>query len=263
MSLPCAVVYVTGASRGLGIAIMGKLLENGVGVLTLQRTCTPQLRSLEELYQNMLINVTGSVTKALDNKVAVSKAIERFGHLDAAVLNAGIAVMGTLATVELSEWRTQFEVNVFGMVARVVAALPALRESKLPGGGRLVLMSSLVSTVAPEGLAAYSASKAAVDSLARSLKNEEPSITAVSIHPGMVATDMVREFVQNGKENIPAAMYNWFDAGMNAERSGATDTDASVPPEVPAKTIAWLAFNAPQELNGRFVCSYDEEVAEL
>ncbi|KAH7098447.1 NAD(P)-binding protein [Auriculariales sp. MPI-PUGE-AT-0066] len=257
-----ATVYVTGASRGLGLAIVEKLLGDGVNVVTLQRTHSTELKALEKKYSNTLVNIIGSVTDTSDNETAVSKALERFGRLDAVVLNAGMGVMGTAANTELPDWKAQFEVNFFGVVAGMLAAVPALRESKLTGGGRVIISGSVGGDLAPPGLAAYAASKAAVNSLARSLKNEEPSITAVSVHPGLVATDMVRELLRDGKEKVPAPIYNYFEAGMNAEKSGVTGGHASVPPEVPAKTFAWLALNAPKELNGKFVTYNDEEVAK-
>lgn len=98
------------------------------------------------------------------------------------ILNAGIGVMGTVASGVLADWSRQFEVNVFSLVATLQAALPALRESKRSGGGRVIITSSAGSVAAPPGLAAYAAAKAAVNSIAHSLKNEEPSIISVAIH---------------------------------------------------------------------------------
>ncbi|KAH7105871.1 NAD(P)-binding protein [Auriculariales sp. MPI-PUGE-AT-0066] len=263
MSSSNAVIFITGASRGLGLAIAEKLLEDGNSVVTLQRSETDELKSLSNQYPNTLINKTGSAAEQPDIELAVAAALQAFGRLDAVVLNAGTSIMGTLADTDMKEWHSQFHLNFFGVVAVLLATLPALRESKRPGGGRVIFSSSQGGVTAPAGLAAYAAAKAAMNSLARSLKNEEPNITAVAVHPGMVATDMVRELVAMGKEKLPAPIYNYFAAGMDAEKSGATGIHASVPPEVPAKTFAWLALNAPKELNGLFVNYCDEQVTKL
>ena len=73
---------------------------------------------------------------------------------------------------------------------------------------------------------------------------------------------MIRTLLSDGKETVPASTYDFFEAGMNAEASGVTGHAASVPPEEPAKTFAWLALNAPEELNGKFYDYRADEVAK-
>jgi len=74
---------------------------------------------------------------------------------------------------------------------------------------------------------------------------------------------MTRELVRDGKDKVPASTHGYFAAGLNAESSGVTGIHASVSPEVPAKTFAWLALNAPQELNGNFYVYCQPEITKL
>jgi NAD(P)-dependent dehydrogenase (short-subunit alcohol dehydrogenase family) len=96
---------------------------------------------------------------------AISDTVAKFGHLDAVVLSAGIGVMGSIANGMPSDWPKLFSVNLFGMVTTLNSAIPHLRES--PKTGRIVLMSSGLGVSPLPGLAAYSAAKAAVNSLVR------------------------------------------------------------------------------------------------
>jgi len=110
----------------------------------------------------------------------IAQIIAKFKRLDAVVLNAGVGVIGDVATGALADWQTQFNVGVFSAVSALHAAIPHLRSS--PNGGRIIFVSSGLSTSPLPSGAAYAAAKAAVNSIARSLKIEEPSITTMSVH---------------------------------------------------------------------------------
>lgn len=87
---PSPVLIVTGASRGLGLAIAQRLLSSHAArLVTLQRTITPALRQLEQQYPDRVLNVAGDVAKPEDNARAVAAAVERWGALNGLVLNAG------------------------------------------------------------------------------------------------------------------------------------------------------------------------------
>lgn len=88
--MPSPVLILTGASRGLGLAIAQRLLSaHGARLVTLQRTITPDLSQLAETYPERLVNVSGDVAKPEDNVKAVRAAIDSFGQLNGLVLNAG------------------------------------------------------------------------------------------------------------------------------------------------------------------------------
>lgn len=89
--MPSPVVILTGASRGLGLAIARSLLAvHGARVATLQRTLTPELEALAgEFGADRILNISGSVAKPEDNVKVVDAAVAKWGQLDSVILNAG------------------------------------------------------------------------------------------------------------------------------------------------------------------------------
>lgn len=84
------VIIVSGASRGLGLAIARILLSvHGANIATLQRTLTPELKALSEQYPDRVLNVAGDVAKPEDNAKVVDEAVKKWGVLNGLVLNAG------------------------------------------------------------------------------------------------------------------------------------------------------------------------------
>lgn len=84
------VVIVTGASRGLGLAIARTLLAtHNANIATLQRTLTPELKSLVEQYPGRVITVSGDVSKPEDNALVVEETMAKWGRLNGLILNAG------------------------------------------------------------------------------------------------------------------------------------------------------------------------------
>jgi NAD(P)-dependent dehydrogenase (short-subunit alcohol dehydrogenase family) len=154
---------VTGCSSGLGRALATALAEDGESLLATARR--PQ--AIEDLaaYPNV-------VTAALDVHDpqachdAVALAAQCFGGVDVLVSNAGYGQFGAAEEVSHDELLQQFDTNVFGPWRLVREVLPLWREQ---GSGHAVFVSSIASMVAMPGMAAYAASKAALEALAQSL----------------------------------------------------------------------------------------------
>jgi NAD(P)-dependent dehydrogenase (short-subunit alcohol dehydrogenase family) len=125
---------------------------------------------------------------------ALALALKTYQHIDALVLNAGtLDPLGSIlapGAAPARAWRTHFDVNVFSLVTALQAAAPALRASAY--GGRVVFTSSGAAVGAIAGWAPYNASKAALNSLCRTVANEEPALTFVAVRPGMVDTSVIR-----------------------------------------------------------------------
>jgi len=175
-------VLVTGAGRGIGLAITRHMSERGWDVYATARSAD-DLRDLGRLshVHPLQLDIT--------DRSAVAKLPEQLpARLDGVVNNAGIIVQGPVETVPLEDLSRQLEVNVTAQIAVLQAVLPKLREAR----GRVVFMSSVSGLITLPGTGAYSASKYALESLADALRMElRPWRIPVSlIEPGPTRTDM-------------------------------------------------------------------------
>ena len=154
--------------------------------------------------------------------------------LDAAVLNAGIALSCPLEFVPLDELRRQLEVNVVGQVALLQAVLPALRASR----GRIVLMGSVSGRLALPFLGPYAASKFALEAVADALRGEvAPFGVRVSlVEPGSIATPMWRKGGERAAQLAPEAL-ELYGGAIGALRAWAEKRGAVTPPEEVARTV--------------------------
>ncbi|OKP08292.1 hypothetical protein PENSUB_5659 [Penicillium subrubescens] len=235
-------IIVTGASRGIGLAIAKYLLTapQAHNVVVVARSVEP-LEKLKEQYSKQVEVVNGDLADFSLAQKAVDAAIKSFGQLDGVVLNHGIlGQVGKIAAADVDQWKKDFDVNFFSLVAFAKAALPALRQSK----GKIIFTSSGAAVSGYPGWGLYGATKAAMNHFAMSLGNEEPDITSVAIRPGMVDTEMQRELREDHATNLDAEMHSKF--------AGAHKDGKLVKPEQPGHVMAKLVLDAPKDLSGRF-----------
>lgn len=175
-------VLVTGAGRGIGLAITQHMSRRGWDVYATARTDTA-LSSLDRLpnVYALRLDVTdrASIAKLPDELPAA---------LNGVVNNAGIIVNGPVEGLSLDDLSRQLDVNVTAQIGVTQAVLPKIREVR----GRIVFISSVSGLITTPGTGAYSASKYAVESLADALRMElRPWRIPVSlVEPGPIRTDM-------------------------------------------------------------------------
>ncbi|EJD41361.1 NAD(P)-binding protein [Auricularia subglabra TFB-10046 SS5] len=238
-------VLVTGASKGIGLAVAEILLRDGAQVVAVQRSVTAGLAALQQKYTDTLRVVQGSFT----DEDIIRRAVAAFGGLDSAVFNGGVnEPFGALATLPPDGWQGMFETNVFGVVRALRIVLPELRGAA--AGARVVLVSSDAANHGIPTMGAYAASKAALNSINRTLAAEEQSIVSVAVHPGVVRTDMYTAFTVEAKAFAPPELLQMAEA-------------SAVEPVEPGRVIAALALRAPKELSGKYIHWNGEEVAGL
>ncbi len=188
------VVIVTGGTRGLGLAIVAELLERGYSVATCGRTISPEIERLQQspategrLYWHLC--QIGDEKEEKDFFEAILQWAGR-DNLFGLVNNAGIAGEGVLATFPNIDTARIINVNLLGAIRMARLMLQALLVSNQHG--RIINISSIIGSRGFTGLAAYSASKAGMDGLTRSLAREvgRRDITVNSISPGYLDTEM-------------------------------------------------------------------------
>lgn len=235
-------IILTGASRGIGLAIAHYLLARSHNLVLVARSEAP-LRDLEKEYKNQVAVLAGDLADFSLGDKAVALARENFaGKLDGLIVNHGVLdPVKRVTNSSADEWRAAFDVNFFSAVALSQAALPALRESK----GKILFTSSGAASNAYPTWGAYGAAKAAVNHLAMTLGAEEKEITTVSVRPGVVDTEMQRDI----REKHNKAM-DEQDAARFAELKA---TGGLLKPEQPGHVMAKLVLDAPKELSGKFL----------
>ena len=176
---------ITGASRGIGAAIADALAPTHT--LLLAGRPSPALQATADRL--------GATTLALDvtDTDAIPAVAAAISELDVLVHNAGVSFPGRVAESTVDQWRTTFDVNVFGAVAVTLALLPALRHAE----GQVVFINSGSGRTASENMASYSASKFALRAFADSLRLSEPTLRVTTVYPGRTDTDMQRELVSS------------------------------------------------------------------
>jgi short-subunit dehydrogenase len=191
------VVLITGASAGIGEALAREYASQGANLVLLARRHEKLAKisaDIDPTGQRVLA-LSCDVTKDSDLENAVSLAHEKFARIDVAIANAGWSLKGNLETLNLDDYRRQWETNVFGVLRTIYATLDDLKQTQ----GRLAIIGSVKSYIALKGDSAYSSSKFALRGLCEALTGELApyGISVTLICPGYVATE-IRQIDQQG-----------------------------------------------------------------
>ena len=188
------VAVVTGASKGIGAGIAKRLAAEGAAVVV-------NYSSSKEGADKVVDEITkrGGKAIAVQADVAKKKDIDRlfaetkkaFGRLDILVNNAGVFEFLPLEQVTEEHFHRHFDINVLGLLLAIQEATKYFG----PEGGSVINISSSASVSAPAVASVYSATKAAVDTITKSLAKElgPRKVRVNAINPGMVETEGVRE----------------------------------------------------------------------
>ena len=186
------IVWITGASSGLGRAMALEFARQGASVAVTAR----RMDLLEQLV--LEIESSGGKAKAFFCDVmnttsiedCVNNIIAHFGKLDVAIANAGGGVFGKIEDLTEADWHRQLTWNVTGLALTVKYSLPHLRQTR----GRVVLLGSIAAFVPNPMIGAYGASKAAVHNIGETLQVEllGSGVTCTTIHPGFVDSNIAR-----------------------------------------------------------------------
>jgi len=186
------VVWITGASSGIGRALALELARQGASVALSARRGEEIAAVAAEIEAagGRAIAVGCDVTDEGAVTQAVAGVVDQLGSLDIAIANAGIGVSGKVADLTAAHWRRQFEVNVVGAASTARASLPHLQKS----GGQVVLIGSTMAYLTMPGQGAYAASKYALRALGQTLSMElhGSPVVCTTIHPAFVDSDIAR-----------------------------------------------------------------------
>jgi len=185
-----STALITGASRGLGLALALRLVADGWRVVVDARTADDLAASYSGFDPAQVVAVAGDVASE-EHRLALRRAVTALGGLDVIVHNAsrlGPSPQPSLDTYPLDVFRDVYAVNVFAPLRLTQLLLPHLRP-----GGRIVFVTSDASVEAYEGWGGYGSSKAALDHIAAVLAVEHPEFAVYAVDPGDMNTRMHQE----------------------------------------------------------------------
>ncbi|HEX3642621.1 MAG TPA: SDR family oxidoreductase, partial [Ktedonobacteraceae bacterium] len=233
MDIRDKVVLITGASAGIGLATVHHFAAAGAKLALVARSADVLTHLAEELQGQGVeaVALPADVSDQDQVRRVIEETVQHFGRLDVVINNAGQAAAGTIADLNPDDFRKILDLNVFGPLAAMQAVIPIMREQ---GGGLIINVSSMVSKMHIPGLAAYAATKAALNMLSDTAREELASehIRVITIYPRLTTTD----FGKNSLGNRGAHQEG------RQRSSGPVDT-----PEFVAEKILAAALHEPDE----------------
>ena len=189
---------ISGGSRGLGLAVVERLLDRGDCVATFSRSGSAALAALASLHADRLHAERIDAADADAIRGFVARVAARFGGVDHCIANAAVAHEGVVATVRDDEIDAMLDVNLRGSIVlvrecvRQMLVRPVGDERAAAGGPSVVVVSSVVASRGSPGLAVYAATKAGLEGFARSLARElgPRGIRVNAVAPGFLETDL-------------------------------------------------------------------------
>lgn len=224
------IVLVTGGASGIGRASAEELLRRGASVAVLDRS-----GEVPEGAAALVSDITdtAAVTRAIDGYCA------EMGRLDVLVNNAGIGFVGGIEAGDEDDWRRVFDINVFGQMRVIRAALPWLRRSH---AASVIVMSSCSALNGIPDRVLYSASKGAVQSMMLALAADlvAEGIVVNAIAPGTVDTPFMSEIIARAED----------PAGLRASYDARQPTGRMLNPAEIGHAVAYLASPVARSTTG-------------
>ncbi|WP_338984366.1 SDR family oxidoreductase [Spiroplasma endosymbiont of Diplazon laetatorius] len=215
------VWFITGASQGLGFELVKKLVEQGFKVAATSRTPEKILKTIKS---DNLLALKADVTVQSEMDKAVKETVDKFGQLDVLVTNAAYTRLWTFEESSEEDIRKSMDVNFYGAINTVRAALPYFREQK---SGHIFITSANWGYAGFPYSTVFGAPKFALDGWAESVSHElKPlGITISSLKNGGFRSDFFRKEIMSGKGQFKEYKFGrdqWFDTlkGFDKKQDG-------------------------------------------
>ncbi len=242
MSFSNKTVVITGASRGIGEAAAYEFANKGANVALLARS-EDAITTVAKNIGSAAIAIPCDVASYTSVLSACDQVKNQFGQIDVLINNAGVVEpISHMATSSPEDWGEVIDINLKGVYYGMRAVLPDMLAR---GEGTILTISSGAAHSAIEGWSHYCASKAGAAMLTDMVHAEygNQGIRAIGLSPGTVATQMQKEIKASGIN--PVSKLEWSD---------------HIPPEWPARTLAWLAGPDGQRYAGQEVSLRDTNI---
>lgn len=230
---------ITGAARGIGKAIALELAKNGADIAFTDLNRNEVMEATEVEIKALGVKCVGYASNAADfeqTHEVIEKVLADFGKIDILVNNAGITKDGLMMRMSEAQWDAVLTVNLKSAFNFIHAVLPSMARQR---GGSIINISSVVGVSGNAGQCNYSASKAGMIGLAKSIAKEmgPRGIRANCIAPGFILTDMTDQLPENVKAD--------WNAKIPLRRGGL--------PEEVAKVALFLASDLASYVSGQVI----------
>jgi len=233
------VWFVTGASKGLGLTLVKRLLAEGHSVAATSRNLADLQKAINEENDSFLpLQVDLINENSVEN--AIAKSIEKFGKLDVVVNNAGYGQLGTIEELTDFESRQNFDTNVFGSLNIIRKTMPYLREQKSGFIINIASIGGLTGDFAGWGI--YCATKFAVVGFTEALAAEvkEFGVNATVVYPGYFRTD----FLTGGSLRTPKNEIEDYSLARQLQVAHEKDINGNQPGDPEKAALALIELVA-------------------
>lgn len=200
------VALITGGTRGIGKAIAIKFAKQGYNLIInyiSDKTDIKKLESEFKQYNSEVLFIKTDVSKFDDCEKMVKNAIDKFGHIDVLVNNAGITKDSLILRMSVEDFERVIDINLKGTFNVTKKVVPYMMKKKK---GKIINLASVVGISGNSGQCNYAASKAGIIGFTKSIAKELASrnILANCVAPGFIDTDMTSILTDSIKESINA-----------------------------------------------------------
>ena len=251
---------ITGASKGLGLAIAKEFLHNGANVLlcarekkALEMAKTELRRETIDSEQKILI-CAGDISIPAEVDHMISTAEMAFSSLDILVNNAAIqGPIGAMEQVDWNYWKDTIKIDLLGPAYLIYKVLPIMKRQKY---GKITNLSGGGATSPRENYSAYAAAKTGLVRLTETIAQETITygIDINAIAPGAMNSQMLEETLAAGED---AVGYDVYQKALKQQESGGT------PPELAARVCAYLASEKSDGISGRLISAVWDDWSHL
>ena len=217
---------ITGSSRGIGLGVALKMAEEGADIVinyySHPEEAAAAVKNINDLGQRA-IAVQADISKREDVEALFSEAVRVFGQIDIVVANAGMSIRETVLEAKWENVLKTIEVNQFGTfhTCQLAAQQMVRQQSQGVKGGKIIIISSILEEIAPQGSAAYNMSKAAINHLGRTMAIELAPyhINVNNLNPGWIDTPGERKYTSEETIRKDSLRIPWKRLG-NVEDMG-------------------------------------------